>query len=427
MKTMRATPPVDAPVQLVVELRVRPGAQDRARESLARLVSATHREDDGCVRFEVGVDELDDTRFVGYEVWASQDALNRHSNQPHTQAFLEEARAFATDPDAPLTVSRWLPLDALRAADYRPRPTRTSTPARPPAGFEHRDADVGGVRLHYVIGGAGDPVVLLHGFPNSWYAWRDVMPALGARHTVLAVDLRGLGDSDRPGHGYDMQATSQDIAGLVDQLGLGPVFLAGQDWGGSTAFALTAAHPERVRALAVLEAMPSGPWSGQDAKAGPWFAAFHRIHGLPETLVAGREDDYLAWFYEAFSATPGVPTAAAVDEYLRTYSAPERCTPRSSDTAACQRRSATTASPARRRSPSRSSRSAASISSARRSPRTFAPRRPTSARWSCRGARTTSPRNAPTTSRSSCSTSSPAANQGRSEARDVRRTRPARG
>ena len=116
--------------------------------------------------------------------------------------------------------------------------------------------------------------------------------------------------------------TSQDIAGLLDQLGLGPVFLAGQDWGGSTAFALTAAHPERVRALAVLEAMRSGPWSGQDAKAGPWFAAFHRIHGLPESLVAGREDEYLAWFYDAFSASPGVPTAAAVDEYLRTYSAP---------------------------------------------------------------------------------------------------------
>ena len=322
LRIAEATPPVDAPVQLVVELRVRPGAQDRARESLARLVSATHREDDGCVRFEVGVDELDDTRFVGYEVWASQDALDRHANQPHTQAFLEEARAFATDPDAPLTVSRWLPVNALRAADYRPPPTRPSTPAPPPAGFEHRDAEVGGVRLHYVIGGAGDPVVLLHGFPNSWYAWRDVMPALGARHTVIAVDLRGLGDSDRPGHGYDMQATSQDIAGLVDQLGLGPVFLAGQDWGGSTAFALTAAHPERVRALAVLEAMPAGPWSGQDAKAGPWFAAFHQIHGLPETLVAGREDEYLAWFYDAFSASPGVPTAAAVDEYMRTYSAP---------------------------------------------------------------------------------------------------------
>jgi pimeloyl-ACP methyl ester carboxylesterase len=174
-----------------------------------------------------------------------------------------------------------------------------------------------------VIGGSGTPIVLLHGFPNTWYAWRDVMPRLAERHTVIAVDLRGLGDSEPGTQPNDVPTGADDLHGLIAELGLGPVLLAGQDWGGSTAFAFAAAHRDEVRRLAVLEAMPAGPWTDTGSgRGGTWFAGFHQIPDLPEHMVAGRERAYLDWFFRAYSATPGVPTEAAVDEYARCYARP---------------------------------------------------------------------------------------------------------
>jgi pimeloyl-ACP methyl ester carboxylesterase len=139
--------------------------------------------------------------------------------------------------------------------------------------------------------------------------------------TVLALDLRGLGDSEAGTQPNDVPTGARDLALLVDELGLGPAFVAGQDWGGSTGFAFAAAYPESVRALAVIEAMPAGPWT-DPAAPSPWFVGFNQIPDLPEQLVRGRERVYLDWLYQAFSATPNVPAAAAVDEYLRTYSRP---------------------------------------------------------------------------------------------------------
>jgi pimeloyl-ACP methyl ester carboxylesterase len=89
------------------------------------------------------------------------------------------------------------------------------------------------------------------------------------------------------------------------------------------AFAFAAAHPDEVRRLAVLESMPAGPWTATGPGRGdPWFVGFHQVPDLPEHLVTGRERAYLDWFLRAFSATPGVPTPAAVDEYVRCYSRP---------------------------------------------------------------------------------------------------------
>ena len=177
------------------------------------------------------------------------------------------------------------------------------------------------VDLHYVIGGSGPPAVLLHGFPSTWYAWRAVMGELAPSMTVLAPDLRGLGDSGAGTRPNDVPTGARNLALLLDELDLGPAFVAGQDWGGSTAFAFAAAHPQQVRALAVIEAMPAGPWTDRSAPS-PWFVGFHQVPDLPEELVRGRERVYLDWLYETFSATPDVPTAAAVDEYLRTYTRP---------------------------------------------------------------------------------------------------------
>jgi hypothetical protein len=87
--------------------------------------------------------------------------------------------------------------------------------------FSHHTASVNGIQMHYVIGGQGDPVVLLHGWPQTWYEWHHVMPALAKNYTVIAPDLRGLGDSSKPSSGYDGNTTAEDIYQLVSQLGLG--------------------------------------------------------------------------------------------------------------------------------------------------------------------------------------------------------------
>src|ERR671915_2021148 len=84
--------------------------------------------------------------------------------------------------------------------------------------FSHHMASVNGIQMHYVIGGQGDPVVLLHGFPQTWYEWRHIMPALARNYTVIAPDLRGLGDSSKPATGYDGRTTAEDVYQLVSQL-----------------------------------------------------------------------------------------------------------------------------------------------------------------------------------------------------------------
>ena len=102
--------------------------------------------------------------------------------------------------------------------------------------FSHHMASVNGIQMHYVMGGKGDPVVLLHGFPQSWYEWRHIMPALAENYTVVVPDLRGFGDSSKPITGYDGKTTAEDIYQLVSQLDFNnqPIFLVAHDVGAQT-------------------------------------------------------------------------------------------------------------------------------------------------------------------------------------------------
>ena len=102
--------------------------------------------------------------------------------------------------------------------------------------FSHHMASVNGIQLHYVMGGEGDPVVLLHGYPQSWYEWRHIMPALAKNYTVIAPDVRGFGDSSKPITGYDGNTTAEDIYQLVSQLGFDNIFLVAHDVGAQTAY-----------------------------------------------------------------------------------------------------------------------------------------------------------------------------------------------
>ena len=190
--------------------------------------------------------------------------------------------------------------------------------------LSHHFANLGDVNLHYVTAGSGFPLVLLHGWPQSWYVWRHVLPALAARYQVIMPDLRGLGDSSRPLEGYDKKTIGNDIWRLLhEHLGLDAFHLVGHDWGGPTAYAMAAAHPAAVRKLAVLDVTIPGDGSTNFSQGGRrWHHAFHQTADLPEALIAGREDIYFTWFYRNWGHHPNVLSAADIAEYLRVYSQP---------------------------------------------------------------------------------------------------------
>lgn len=192
-----------------------------------------------------------------------------------------------------------------------------------PTPFTHHYAEVGEVMLHYVTAGSGPPVVLLHGWPQTWYEWRLVIPALAERYTVIAPDLRGLGDSSRPLTGYDKRTIANDIWQLVNgKLGHQKFLLVGHDWGGPTAYALAASHPEAVTKLAIVDVVIPGDGGDFSQGGRRWHHQFHMTPDLPEALVLGRERLYLQWFYQTFAYRPGAIDDEALDEFTRTYSQP---------------------------------------------------------------------------------------------------------
>jgi pimeloyl-ACP methyl ester carboxylesterase len=170
--------------------------------------------------------------------------------------------------------------------------------------------------------------VLLHGFPQTWREWRLVMPALAkAGYTVIAPDLRGFGDSDKPLDGYDARTVAEDIAQVVAGLGFAQVDVAGHDVGGMVAYAFAKAHPQRVRRLAIMEGLPPGfdpPGAGGSPtfRGQPiWHSGFNMTPDLPELLTAGRERAFLNYFYTHFAEDPTAISAEDLDAYTRTYAA----------------------------------------------------------------------------------------------------------
>jgi len=188
---------------------------------------------------------------------------------------------------------------------------------------EHHFAEIGEVMLHYVVAGSGPPVVLLHGWPQTWFEWRETIAALAPRFTVIAPDMRGLGDSSRPLTGYDKRTMGNDIWRLMtEKLGFSRFSLVGHDWGGPTAYAIAADHPAAVDKLAIVDVVIPG--SGGDFSQGGkrWHHQFHITPDLPEALTQGRERIYLEWFYKTFAYKPAAFTDDVIDEFVRTYAQP---------------------------------------------------------------------------------------------------------
>lgn len=195
--------------------------------------------------------------------------------------------------------------------------------------WTHHIARVNGFRMHYVRAGEGPALVLLHGWPQTWYEWRKVIPALARRFTVIAPDLRGLGDSERPATGYDKRTLASDVRALVAQLGFEKVGLVAHDWGVSVAYFLAYDHPGLVERLLVFDMYPGlGRPGGHFDFPGVrkfWHVAFHA--GRPELaakIVSRDVEGYLAHFFTSpdYTYDPSAFTRDDVAEYVRCYSAP---------------------------------------------------------------------------------------------------------
>lgn len=186
--------------------------------------------------------------------------------------------------------------------------------------FSHHMATVNGVRLHYVKGGQGEPVVLLNGWPQTWYLWRKIMPALAEKYTVISVDVRGTGDSEKPETGYDAKNVAEDIYQLVRSLGFSTVNIVGYDITGRVAYAYAAAHREDVRRLVLMETMLSGFGLEQlmdVAKGGSWHFGFQAAGEVPVALITGRERLYIELMMRGSLYNHGAITEADLEEYVR--------------------------------------------------------------------------------------------------------------
>jgi pimeloyl-ACP methyl ester carboxylesterase len=195
------------------------------------------------------------------------------------------------------------------------------------AGITHHRMSVNGAVLHYVTAGAaGSPILLVHGFPETWWTFSKLIPLLASRHRVIAVDLRGFGDSSNEEGSYDSTASAEDLAQFLHNLRVGPVHLTGQDISGATVFRLAVTHPELVRSFTAIEM--GLPGFGLEALAditrgGAWHIGVLAAAGVPEMLLAGRERAFLGDFvFPALCAKQGAIDGEDLDEFLRTYSRP---------------------------------------------------------------------------------------------------------
>lgn len=214
------------------------------------------------------------------------------------------------------------------------RPTREGNPVPDLplpdlAGFTHHWVEADGIRLHAVEGGrsSGPALVLLAGFPQTWWAWRKVMPRLAGRFRVIAIDLPGQGHSERPEQSYDTHSVAAHVHATVNALGAPRYWLAAHDIGAWVAFSLALTHEDQLRGLALLDAgipgitLPEAIPTNPDLAWKTWHFAFHLVPGLPETLLTGREREYVGWFLKAKALAPGAFEDAELEHYAAALAA----------------------------------------------------------------------------------------------------------
>ncbi|WP_375508452.1 alpha/beta fold hydrolase [uncultured Caballeronia sp.] len=191
----------------------------------------------------------------------------------------------------------------------------------------HHRVELNGIRIHYTVAGAGDPLVLLHGFPMTSYYWRRIIPSLAQHFTVIVPDLRGCGDSDRPSAGYDKRTVAEDIHRLVQHRELGPINLVSHDVGMMVAYAYASRYPAEVKRLVLTEAALAGFGLEAlfDADKNPrmfHLPLFEAPNGLAEALITGREPLFVAHMMRQQAYDTTALDHDALEEYSRHLAAP---------------------------------------------------------------------------------------------------------
>jgi len=199
--------------------------------------------------------------------------------------------------------------------------------------IEHHVVKIDGVRFHYITAGTGEPVLLLPGWPESLIAYRKVVPLLvGAGRRVIVLDPRGLGESDKPAGGYDLDTAAADLHKFIGATNLatpGGIDIVAHDIGSWIAHSTALNYPGDVKRLVLTEVLipgfiptPANAVPSEAANLRSWQFSFNRLNDLPEILVQGREREYLSWIFATKSTRTYAIDAEAIDEYTREYSAP---------------------------------------------------------------------------------------------------------
>lgn len=193
--------------------------------------------------------------------------------------------------------------------------------------LQHSQVAIADASIHAVTAGPADApaLLLLHGWPESWATWREIIPLAAASRRVVAIDLPGVGRSSvgRSGPGAapaSKRAIASLVHGLADALGLADITLVGHDIGGMVAYAYLRDFPDLARAVIMDVPIPGvDPWNDFIRAPFLWHFALHAVPGLPEQLVSGRQEPYFSYFYDLLSATPGVPEAEVRREQAAAY------------------------------------------------------------------------------------------------------------
>jgi pimeloyl-ACP methyl ester carboxylesterase len=240
-----------------------------------------------------------------------------------------------------IALSPFVALPAATARDkvvYSKEPTTDAALVKRLHGFRSDYAQVNGTRLHFVIGGRGPALVLLPGWPQTWWSFHKIMPALARHHTVVAVDIRGMGGSAKPAAGYDKKNMAKDIHELLLKLGQDKAVIVGHDIGAQVAWSFAANHPQATDKLVMLDVPHSdeqlyqwpilprlNTFSDKIDPAAPfaWWFAFHQVMGLPERLLAGRAHIQQEWFFTYLMKDESVLTPLDRAVYANAYRSSE--------------------------------------------------------------------------------------------------------
>lgn len=192
-------------------------------------------------------------------------------------------------------------------------------------GMRRETVRANGVRINAWVGGKGDPVVLLHGYPQTGQMWRKVVPGLLDKFSVVCPDLRGYGDSDKPRDGYDKRSMAKDISEVMSALGFKSYSVVGHDRGARVAHRLAMDHPGEVRNLTVLDIVPTHTVfrdTGKELAAAYWHWFFFQVPDLPEIMMANSAETFLRHMFRALCFRQDAIEEAMFQEYLRAFKLP---------------------------------------------------------------------------------------------------------